>query len=384
MGLKKVFNLHRLSGINSREVGSGKSSKTPDVKQNVDSRNDKKEVQSIVKSAEELAIVVIGESESVDSRFRIHTLPCATMDEYVTNNVYDGTVTGENGSSGDDLVLKVYEVIDGKTSKDDSSSNESVMGLSVDETTAFEVITVSSSKDYGSIFSGIAASDNGSVIKVENVSSEDSTMACGSIITKNEVIIAESDLSTSAVGPEIVLSKEDKLVKKHTLQRFFSVMTLLEGKGTSDETDRATASADANSLEEKSQNSSSSKTDDTADESESSSVAIALFDKNNSKNIRVKKSCVDPPSSTAANRDAKKKVVSMMIQKFKHIAGKGACLACEETNSTKEIVYGQPFADISGIFSRDVGDSESHISCAIDHDDTFTLDSMVDGNRMYM
>jgi hypothetical protein len=221
---------------------------------------------------------------------------------------------------------------------------------------------------------------------MENVSSEDSTIACGSIITKNEVANAESDLSTSAVGPEIVLTKQDTLAKKHTLQRFFSVMTLLEGTGTSDETDRATASAvEANSLEEKSQKTSSTTTDDTADESESSSVAIALFDKNDSTHVRVKKSSVLPPSSTAANRDAKKKVVSMMIEKFKHIAGKGACL-CENTNSSEELVYEQhePYTDITGMFSRDVGDSESHISCAIDHDDTFTLDSMIDGNRMYM
>jgi hypothetical protein len=165
-----------------------------------------------VKSEEELAIVVIGESESVDSRFQVYTLPSATMDESV-KNVQLGTATGENASSGDDLVLKVLEVVEDNISKDDSSSDESVMGLSVEETTAFEVLTISSSKDYGSIFSGIVASDAGSAIKMENVSSEDSTIACGSIITKIEVANAESDLLTSAVGPEIVLTKQDTLAE---------------------------------------------------------------------------------------------------------------------------------------------------------------------------
>jgi hypothetical protein len=159
-------------------------------------------------------------------------------------------------------------------------------------------------------------------------------------------------------------------------------MTLLEGKGTTDETDRATASAsfETNSLAEKSIQTSSTSTDETANESESSSVAIALFA--DEKTPKAVKTMVLSPTAAAANREAKTKVVSMMIDHFKQIAGKGSCFC--ENNSTEEVVYELPHMNINGIFSRDAEDSDGRISCVIDHDDTFTLDSMIDGNRMYL
>lgn len=388
MGLKKVFNLRRISGINGRgavEDDDGDSDKRSpsEVKMHKDDAHKEDSVKLVTpkESMKELAIAIVaGESDSIDSRLQMYTLPNVNESVKDGPGTFPPITTNQNKgtSSQEELVLQVYEFVD---AKNDDASDSSLAEFSVDEITAFEILSFSSSKDYHSVFSGLVASDAGSIGKAENASSDADTEACGSLITKCEGGDPE-DKSTAAIGPEIVLSKEQNFARKHTLKRFFSIMTLLEGKGTTDETDRATASAslETNSLAEKSIQTSSTSSDETANESESSSVAIALFA--DEKTPKAVKTIVLSPTAAAANRDAKTKVVSMMIDHFKQIAGKGSCFC--ENNSTEEVVYELPDININGIFSRDAEDSDGRISCVIDHDDTFTLDSMIDGNRMYL
>lgn len=384
MGLKKVFNLRRLTGINSRgAVEDGDCEESPREASGKDVRRDVCGEEKLrVKSSDELAIAILtGETDSVDSRLQEYTFPIANTDGSVREEVPPAIAKGTEHAN--DLILQMYETVDEKN--DDVSTDRSVAGHLVEETTAFEVLAASPSKDHGSIFSGIVSLDADKINEVKCVpTDDDSTEACASIITEMEGGSVQSDRSTNAVGPETAPAKNGKSFRKHTLQKFFSVMKLLDGDSNraSDETNRATASAATsdNSLEEKSMKSSSTRTDETADESsESSSVAIALFAEDHTSNVKKSRSRVLAPSAASANRDAKTKVVTMMIDNFKQIAGKGACF-CED------VYYEQSDWKISGVFSRDVEDSDSCISCSVYNDDAITLDScsIMDGNRMYM
>ena len=395
MALKKVFNLRRLSGINSRgaieDAGSDKSSRgvsgVASSKQNAD--EDLPTEVNPEKSVPELAIAIVAdEEESIDSRFQVYTLPSETIEDECTKDEQSEVRQAffiRNESGATDNLIQVYEVVDLKS--DDGSSNESLMGVLPDETTAFEILSLSSSKDYGSsIFSGVVGSDAGSINKVKLTCSDEDTAACGSLVTKIDECIAESDRSTTAVGPEILLSKDQNLSRRHTLKRFFSVMSLIEGKRSADETDGAIdskATLETNSLEESSFKSSCASMDETSNQSKNSSVAIAMFSEGKTYKLSKTKSKVLAPSNAAGNREAKKKVVSIMIKNFKQLAGKSVCFC--DNDAKDQIVYEKSDVSIEGIFSRDVEDSESRISCALDHADTFTLDSMgLNGNRMYM
>lgn len=393
MGLKKVINLGRLRGINSRgaveDVCSDKGSLRDAGVANSKDNEDLPVEMIPEKSLTELAIAVVsGETESIDSRFQVCTLPSRTMDESVKDeqsDAHEASFVENEPSVTLDKVIQVYEIVDFKN--DDGSSNESLMGVPADETTAFEILSLNSATDYGSIFSGVLASDAGSVNKEQLSSSDDDTVACGSLITKTDEGDSESNRSTTALGPEIILFRKDQnSTKSHTLKKFFSLMSLIEGKHSVDETNGAIdskATLDTNSLEASSFKSPSTFTDETANESESSSVAIAMFAERNTHEPSRTKSKVLAPSNAAGNREAKKKALSIIIDNFKQLAGKSACFCDNDTEN--QIVYGQSDVSIEGIFSRDVEDSESRISCALDHTDTFTLDSMgLNGNRMYM
>ena len=391
MGLKKVFNLRRLRGINSggvveeveEEVDSDASKADKQERSNEDNEEEMFTPKvTPVESVEELAIVLLhDEQESVYSKHLVHDiLPIETADE-PTKKEYDGEVRGayliENNGKPSERDVQVYEFVD--TNKDDgSTTNYSLMGVISDENTAFEVLTICSSKDYGSIFSGVDDNSEGSIKIVGSSYSSDDTAACGSLITPSEGDLSVSDESDRAIGSEVVLAKNQSTNERHNLRRFFSIMSLIEDKTTIDESDLATtskATMETNSLAYDTTSTSS----ETDDGTESSSVAIARFGQ---KKVTTRsRRSVLAPSASAANRDSKKKIVAIVIDNFKQLAGKGACF-CNDLNDT---AVAQNEVNINGVFSRDVDDNlDDIISCAlIDHDDSFTLDSMTNATRMY-
>lgn len=384
MGLKKVFN-RRLRGINSGGAVEEVASDEGKADQHESNEDEEIFTLKVTPEVEDLAVVLLhDELESVDSRHLVHnTLPTEAADEPIKEE-YDGEVRGayliENNGKSSECDVQVYEFVD--TNKEDgSTSNCSLMGVVSDENTAFEVLTVCSSKDYGSIFFGVDDNSDVSIKMVGNAYSSDDTAACGSLITPSEGDVSASDETARAIGPEIVLAKNQSANERHNLRRFFSIMSLIEDK-TLDESDLATASkatTETNSLEEKSYDTTSTSSE-TVDGTESSSLAVARFGQ---KKVPTRsRSYALAPSATAAKRDSTKKVVAIMIDNFKQLAGKGACF-CNDLNENTSVPQNE--VNINGVFSRDVEDDlDGIISCAlIDHDDSFTLDSIANTTRMY-
>lgn len=320
-------------------------------------------------------VEAIGSGEVDDDESQVYVLPSEEINALARDKIEREQPTVKKSERSSSLPepgkVQIYEIAN---ATDDYEPKNSVIE---NENTAFEVLSVSTSKGCAANFSGVIPFDddmNGTKDTLRSSGDED-YYTCESLITTGvdgNDTFEKSGGSTTAAGPEVCCT-ENKFVRNHTLRGFFSAMSLIEGKDTFDDADRATATAtsEENSLEDKSFGTSATSASETTAETDFASLAIfgEKIDCETSAATRRKSTTfVRSASSSITNGPRKEKFLAVMIDQFKQIAGTGGCF-CQE-NLTHKPDCQDP-------------EDEDSFSTGV-NDDATTLDSRLNEIRMYM